>query len=74
MRHERREGSDLTDTDMMLVRMPGGDVVRRAVAARHYGDLINGDRILLQEEPELNEGEMVVRTMSERMPMIIKTR
>jgi len=64
----------VTDDETMLVRLQGGDVVRRPVAARIYGDLTNGDRVLLQVEPELNDDEMVVRTMADKYPLIVKTR
>jgi len=62
------------DRETMLVRLQGGDVVRRPIAARTYDEFINGDRILLQEEPELNDDEMVVRTMADKYPLIVKTR
>lgn len=59
----------------MLVRMPGGDVVRRPVAREAYvrdlpGSLIGAEVRL----PELRDGEELVQAMGDPIPQIINTR
>lgn len=63
------------DEETMLVRMPGGDVIRRPVAYKtqaldQTGKPL-GDPVC---EPELHEDEAFVQVMGNPIPLIIKTR
>lgn len=60
--------------DTMLVRMSGGDVVRRTVASRAYVCTADGSKHVTQEEPELENDEAVIRTFGDPIPLIIKVR
>lgn len=58
--------------DVMFVRLPGGDVVRRPVAYRQCMTDMSGKKRLIQEEPELADGEVIVRTFGDPIPTVIK--
>lgn len=62
----------MADQETMLVRLQGGKVERRPVAIKEHADLIAGGQILWSQEPELNDGEMVVRTLADPVPLIVK--
>lgn len=72
--YEGAEGGAGMSEDTMLVRMPGGDVIRRAVAYRMYAYMPDGIRQVAQSEPETNEGEVVVRFIDDPIPRIINTK
>lgn len=60
--------------DAMLVRMPGGDVVRRPVAyAIQHRDLSGRPVGAPVREPELREDETFYQAMGDPIPLIIKT-
>lgn len=60
--------------ETMLVRLQGGDVVRRPVASRVFVEFIDGSRVLAQEHPEVEEDEVAISTMGDPIPRIIRTR
>lgn len=59
------------DDDVMLVRI-GGDVVRRPVAYTHRIVDMSGVERASVQEPELRPGEIIIRTLDDPIPRIIK--
>jgi len=61
----------------MLVRVEGGDVIRRAINyidAMEIGHPPLDTIHIMQQEPVLNDDEMIVRYLGDPIPTIIKTR
>ena len=57
-----------------LVRLQGGDVVRRRVASRPCIELMDGTKYPMLEEPEIADDELIVRTLNDPIPLVVKTR